>query len=288
MALQLNGSSQYARRAYSRANSLAVTISCRFRTPTTLASSEDAVFGLIDTGTGNNYIRIGLNSTNELRAVIKGPTTSVAAVSASALTADTWYTCTVTYDGTSLIEMWLNSDAKVTNTGTPGAATYTDVAVGHATSNGSPGGHWPGKVAYCGVWDVVLSDATIALIAGGDKPTGHVTNLVDAWDLVSDNLSDNAGTSMTLTGSPTFDSDNPLSSNTFSGTTDTASVTGLDWVLRATWDATGVTDSGTGLSTDVNGDFSGVTTVADAGSYYLQLRKSDGSLYGIKESVTVV
>jgi len=251
-------------------------------------SSDDAIFGLIDTGAGNNYFRIGLNSSDKLRAVIKGPTTSVAAVSTDALVADTWYTCTVTWDGTSDVEMWLDGDAKVTNSGTPGAATFTDVAVGHATSGGSPGGHWPGKVAYAGVWDVVLSDTTIGNINGGDKPTGHVTDLVDSWDLIADELSDHSGTAMTLTGSPSFDSDNPLSSNSFSGTTDTASVTGLDWILRPSWDSTTVTDSGTGVSTDVNGDFSAISTVADTGSYYLQFRKSDGSLYGIKESVSVV
>lgn len=287
MALTLNGSSQYAYRLHTLAETQASTLAVRFKTPSVLQSSGyPTIISMNSTDAGYNHFRIAINPSDEVVGSHRTPTANKA-VSGITVVPNTWYLAIFDHDGAGAVNLYVDSNAVVSTSGSVGSNSFHELAIGAALNNDLATDEFEGSVIYAGFWTKVLSSGDRTNLINGANPNTITDQLLDSYDLIGDLQSDAGGTILTAVGGPTFDSENPISSRTITGTCDLIDQTGLDWVLRDGWNTSStIIDVGTGAATDGTGAFS-IDTVADAGTYFIMFRKSDGSLVGINEAVSV-
>jgi len=214
MSLPLNGSSQWGEISYTASMGQALTLFAYFKMPNPLASSHETIISLNDdAGVGAYNFKLKVNGSNKAVVQVNTPAGQISKSHTLALVADTWYKALVTHDGVGNVALYIDDESPVTDLGAVNTdGDWDTIHVGtNLNSSAVETDQWSGKVAYAGVWDAVLGTTDRDSLLGGAKPNTITTNLVDCWDLIADADTDKSGgTNLTLSGSPTFDADDPL------------------------------------------------------------------------------
>jgi hypothetical protein len=133
--------------------------------------------------------------------------TSSFASTSTGYVANSWQHICAVYSGTSARAVFLNGAGKGTDSSSRPVNDMSTVNIGCSqTTTGTYPGYFAGRIAEAAIWNVALSDAEVALLAKGMKPTQiQPANLIEYWPLigrVSPEPGLYEGTGLALTNSP--------------------------------------------------------------------------------------
>lgn len=170
-------------------NDQAFTLCCRFKASTLNGTNRGIVSKLnADTSTGGEY-ELSIDTSNKLQFSVVGGTTRTNAVSASALTVDTWYIAFAYYNHASQQIKLIIDD------GTPVTQAHT-ANINDSTANFEIGrksgatNYFNGQVSFVALWKRLLTSVEISKLSDitdalsyAAFDAGLLENLVSAWDL---------------------------------------------------------------------------------------------------------
>ncbi len=124
---------------------------------------------------------LGLNSSNALRwRTLSGGGSSA---TSGTVSANTWFHAAGAEVSTTERFCWLNGGSKATNTSTVSPIGLDRTAIGMQRDS-TPSREWDGLIAHVAVWNVVLTDLEIAILAAGVHPLRVRRNaLIGYWPL---------------------------------------------------------------------------------------------------------
>lgn len=191
MALVLNGSSYYTR---------TTSLSTDLRASTVMAYVQRASTPGVRFKVFNSY----LDASNQIEASIDSSNicnswTGIGGggSGSTTLSVNTWYHIAINGDGDLFLDGVLEANAGGASFSAP-----TEMVLGAGDGGGNP---LDGKIAYVRAWNAALNATEIAAEMAS-------TTAVRATDLLYDHaFISSAGSGWTSTGSPSFDSDDPLS-----------------------------------------------------------------------------
>lgn len=101
---------------------------------------------------------------------------------------NTWHHAAAVFIASNSRAAYIDGGSKGTNAGAAGATSgFTNLVIGGSERNGIPSNIFTGSLAECGVWDVALTDAEIAMLARGYSPLlVRPQSLVSYYPLVRD------------------------------------------------------------------------------------------------------
>ena len=128
------------------------------------------------------------------------------AATSTGFTANTWYHACGVFTSNVLRAAFIDGGSKGNNADNR-AGTPSELVIGRRRRN-SPIGTWGADgtesyIAEIAVYNAVLSDADVALLAGGTSPQ-DITNLVAYWPLLNDGLDDVGSNDLSSVGSPIY------------------------------------------------------------------------------------
>lgn len=128
-------------------------------------------------------------------------------------TASTWrHACAVATSTNTVRHVYLDGAGKVSSSSNIRDITAaTRIAIGAQYQAGVYGADTEGKIAHVALWNIALSDAEVASLAGGANPLAvQAANLVAYWPLTADLVDVVGAVTLTNGGGVTFDgADNP-------------------------------------------------------------------------------
>ena len=157
-----------------------------------------------DSSKTNNYKRLSWSQGQNAIIAQEAAGGSVFAATTAAATANTWHHAVAAFDSSSPYQIaWLDGGNKGTSTSdkTPSGIDQTGIG---AWARGSPTQYFSGDLAEAAIWNVVLTDAEVAMLALGLCPLFvRPANLVGYWPIIgrySPEIDLVGGFDMTVTG----------------------------------------------------------------------------------------
>lgn len=189
MAYSFNGSTQSLEASSAPTNNDTVTICAWFNTANTTQNSAMVCLTDKDTSTDEYYLSL---LSGEVRAVKKAGGSTAGVITTTSYSANTWHHGAATFANTGgsdvALQAFLDGGGKGTgtSTGRPVVANFDNVMIG-ALNRATDIIFYTGNVAEVAMWDLVLTDAEILLLATGFSPlalTYRLPNLVFYRDLI--------------------------------------------------------------------------------------------------------
>ncbi len=189
------------------------TVSLWYKRDDSGAPNIRSLFTIGQSGADNNFFSVLANSTGGAVARVKGASTTSSATSSNTVLDANWHhICAIFASDTSRT---VYHDGDTANEGTnstsntPSAATMLRLA-----SHMDGVQDFPGRLAYVGVWDSVLSESSAVALAGGSVPTSvDAENLVLYYSTLATGSAvgtdDVGGYDLTLIGDAAYSADNP-------------------------------------------------------------------------------
>ncbi len=191
---------------------LPLSMSCWFYTDDVGAGEFQSMFGIYDwsAGDGGRFFKLSFEPTDELRAVQRGPT-AFRFAGVTPVSVDTWHHAGGTYTSDSDRDGYLDGST-TNNAEAAGAMTGIDrVIVGAAAKNSAADNFHSGGVAECALWNVVLTDAEMNVLAAGFSPLFvRPQNLLGYWPLIRSDQDIVGGNDLAPVASPTFTAHPPI------------------------------------------------------------------------------
>lgn len=152
-------------------------------------------------------------------------------------TASTWHhACAVATSTNTVRHVYLDGAGKGSSSSNIRDITAaTRIAIGAQYQAGTYGVDADGKIAHAAIWNIALSDAEVASLAGGANPLAvQAANLVAYWPLTADLVDVVGAVTLTNGGGVTFDgADNPTVDSPPGGVSETPGVEAIEWTTYA-------------------------------------------------------
>ena len=158
---------------------------------TNAVGAAQVIAGIFNSASGldRNCILLYQRTTGGISTLIGSATANNQSdTGAAVVTAGTWYHACGTATSATSYSSFLNGASKNTNTVSTSPTGINRVSIGleDASTGGAP---FNGSIAEVGIWNVVLADAEIDLLAKGIKPTQlRPDKLIFYFPLISDNV----------------------------------------------------------------------------------------------------
>lgn len=164
-------------------------------------AAQQTPFALSNSGAATTYFETDIQAGKAVRCAERNSANAVAA-SGGTLSAATWtHVCGVVRTGGNDRSIFL-AGTKTSSTTSTTAPSVNQIQIGRRRAATT---FFAGRLAEIGLWNVALSDATVAALAAGDAPSLHTTGLVAYWPLIGDdNDASGNGHHLTANGSPGF------------------------------------------------------------------------------------
>lgn len=108
------------------------------------------------------------------------------ASTSSGVSVNTWHHACAVFAAANSRAAYLDGGSKGTNTTSSTPTTPNQTAVGRMPDK-TPAYYFSGRIAHAAIWSVALSDAEVALLAAGVRPSEvQRANLVEYWELDRD------------------------------------------------------------------------------------------------------
>lgn len=212
---------------------LPFTIACWYK-----VEADGAGHALLSVGNATDSEMMRLSAQTDIagdpvriRAANSGGTNADTSTSTS-VTQNTWEHACAVISSTTVRSVYRNGGGKASSSSNSRNITAaTRLAIGAAYQAGSYSADTEGKIAHVAVWNIALSDAEVALLAGGDNPlTVQSGNLVAYWPLTADLVDVVGALTLTNGGGVTFDgADNPTVDSPPGGVSETPGVVAWQW-----------------------------------------------------------
>lgn len=213
-----DASSQYLTQASAVVGAYPITAAGWFNTDSDTA--QQAIFALENNTTNdqNWYLLIRGDESDSIRLQISN-VGFVSAVATGAYTTNTWQHICGISRGNADHSIYFNGGGKVNSTTSLAIPTLHRTDIGMQNAGGTPGSYFSGMLAEIGLWNVGLTDAEVASLAGGFSPLAiRRESLIAYWPLlgnaspepdVETNRVDTNNYEMTLVNAPTKGTSHP-------------------------------------------------------------------------------
>jgi hypothetical protein len=171
MALDFNGSNQFIQGSPSPITAYPFSMSAWFNKPD--ITNNHAICGVYYTGAGTGawYLRAAGGVSGDPVQAGAGSAPSSGAQSTTGYSASTWHHAAGTWTNTTSRAAFIDGGSKgTTAVADNGTIANANVITIGRFSDSTPGSYSYGKVCEVGMWNIVLSDAEIALLAKGWSP----------------------------------------------------------------------------------------------------------------------
>ena len=203
MSLILNGSTQYAYSNTPAVTDAGFTVSVWFQGTDVL--SQYALWSE-DSGSSDNIWSLeasGHVANDPIRCMAYKSGWSVAS-STAGFSAGSWQHACGIWEDAAVRDAFVNGGSKGSVSASKAVVNLAIMYIGKYIN----GGFLAGKIAEVAVWDTTLSDAEVALLAGGTLPTSvQAGHLIAYWPLLNDANDDVGSNNLSLVGTPSFDSE---------------------------------------------------------------------------------
>lgn len=159
----VSASSQYLERTGALVIAHPFTVSAWVRRDANVAAT---IFSIMTSVTASNGFRLEINGARSVRAIAIGIGTGVAATVATA-SENVWHHVAAVFESTTSRHVYLNGGNKVTNTTSASPGVNPDVTTIGRIGGHTPATYWTGDIAELTVWNVVLTDQEVAILAKG-------------------------------------------------------------------------------------------------------------------------
>ena len=203
----LDGTNQYLAVNAGVITDYPFTVACWAKTPQNTAT--DVIISIADID-NSSYHALGFAGAQGGDPVVAWTYdgSSKEALTSSGYSVDTWHHCAAVFTAADNRASFIDGGSKGTNavSATP-ATPYDNIRIG-VSADVTPFGYFIGNIALVGIWNIALSDADIAELAGGALPTEvQAGNLVAYWfDGTEVDTDHKASFDLTPANSPTWDS----------------------------------------------------------------------------------
>jgi hypothetical protein len=184
MALDFNGSSQYAWRAEAIVTAYPLTIACWFNVDSTAASNVLAGIGTAGT---DNAALMFTDTNGKLRAFSASGGSNASAITATSVSTGTWHHGCAVFTNATDRRIYLNGGNQADNTTNlafPASANRT--YVGAQIYSGGVTNFTNGRIAEVAMWNVNLSSDEVAALGKGFSPLLiRPASLVAYWPMLA-------------------------------------------------------------------------------------------------------
>lgn len=211
MSLVLDSSPEYAKTATVPVSAKPLTVVAWFKC-TDATAAQDIV--TISNGSVRLELQCRGSTSGDPIGALERQTAYAVADTSSGYTTGTWHHAAATFVSATSRSAWIDGGSKVTDTASQDInwGSVNQLRIGDQSGGV---GQFAGKIAEVAVWSSELSDANIALLAGGANPGDIESGTLEAyWPLLDDFLDDSGNNNTLTNNNATFDdTDSPPVSN---------------------------------------------------------------------------